>query len=63
MATGARDITFVVPGQVQPVGAAGVRGHAVGTVKASVRVGAQRGSGDTVRLTARPGDDVVVLSV
>ena len=64
MATDATDITFIIPGQAQPVGAtAATRGHAVGTVKASVRVGAQRGSGDAVRLTARPGDDVVVLSV
>ncbi len=64
MATGARDITFIVPGQAQPAGTAtATRGREVGTVKAGVRVGAPRGNGDTVRLTARPGDDVVVLTV
>ena len=64
MASGASDITFIIPGQAQPASAAvAMRGRAVGTVKACVRVGAQRGSGDAVRLTARPGDDVVVLSV
>jgi CHAT domain-containing protein len=64
MATSARDITFVIPGQAQPAGAAAAtRGRAAGTVKASVRVGAQRGSADAVRVTARPGDDVVVLTI
>ncbi len=58
MATTAQDITFIVPGQVQPAVAA-----TRGTSKASVRVGAQRGAGDAVRVTARPGDDVVVLTV
>ena len=65
MATSAKDITFVIPGQAQPaVTAAGAtRGPAQGTVKASVRVGAQRGSGEAVRVTARPGEDVVVLTI
>ena len=62
MATTANDITFVIPGLAQPAGAAASRGRAVGTVKASVRVGTQRGSGDAVRVTARPGEDVVVLT-
>jgi tetratricopeptide (TPR) repeat protein len=64
------DITFVVPGQLQEIqAAAGTRAAgAPGTVKASVRVGALRGggagaAGDTVRVTARPGDDVVVLTI
>ena len=64
MASGASDITFIVPGQAQPAGtAAATRGRAAGTVKASVRVGAQRGDGAAVRVTARPGDDVVVLTI
>ncbi len=58
MATSTQDITFIIPGQAQTAGAA-VRGN----VKAAVRVGAQRGGGDPVRVTARPGDDVVVLSI
>ncbi|MBC7734134.1 MAG: CHAT domain-containing protein [Bacteriovorax sp.] len=68
MTTDAADITFVIPGQVQPAdtAAAATRGRAAGgTVKASVRVGAQRGggAGDVVRITARPGEDVVVLTI
>ncbi|MEO5695912.1 MAG: CHAT domain-containing protein [Burkholderiaceae bacterium] len=61
MATLAKDITFVIPGQAQSTGAS--RGRAGGTVKVSVRVGAQRAGGDAVRVTARPGDDVVVLTI
>ncbi|MGL6111615.1 MAG: DUF7379 domain-containing protein, partial [Rubrivivax sp.] len=55
------DISFIVPGQAQTASAAaqGLRGQ----VKASVRVGARRGAGDSVRLVARPGEDVVVLSI
>ena len=49
MATSPKEISFIVPGQLQGA--------------ASVRVGAPRGNGDTVRLTARPGEDVVVLTV
>ena len=63
MATRANDITFIIPGQVQPAGAATTRGRSAGSVKVSVRVGAQRGSGDAVRVTARPGEDVVVLTI
>src|SRR5436190_4555426 len=56
------DITFVVPGQSQP--AAATRGPgARGTVKASVQVGTPRDAGGAVRLTARPGEDVVVLTI
>jgi CHAT domain-containing protein len=58
MATTAQDITFIIPGQAQPAGAA-----TRGSSKASVRVGTQRGAGDAVRVTARPGDDVVVLTI
>lgn len=58
MATATQDITFIIPGQLQMAGAA-TRGN----VKASVRVGAARGGGEPVRVTARPGDDVVVLSI
>lgn len=49
MATSPKEISFIVPGQLQGA--------------ASVRVGATRGNGDMVRLTARPGEDVVVLTV
>ena len=58
MATHSQDITFIIPGQVQTAGAA-----TRGSVKTSVRVGAQRGGADPVRVTARVGDDVVVLSI
>ncbi|MEO7853350.1 MAG: hypothetical protein ABIR94_14015, partial [Rubrivivax sp.] len=55
------DITFIVPGQPQAASpaAAGLSGQ----VTASVRVGARRGAGDSVRLIARPGEDMVVLSI
>jgi hypothetical protein len=63
MATGSssNDITFIVPGQAQagPVARSGVPA----AVKASVRVGTARGNGEPVRVVARPGEDVVVLSV
>ena len=49
MAASPKEVSFIVPGRLQGA--------------ASVRVGAPRGSGDTVRLTARPGEDVVVLTV
>ncbi|MEO8079481.1 MAG: CHAT domain-containing protein [Caldimonas sp.] len=54
-------ITFIVPGQAEPVAldATSVRGR----VKASIRVGTQRGGGEPVVVTAQPGDDVVVLSI
>jgi hypothetical protein len=54
-------IVFIVPGQAQPA-SPGVLGLG-GQVRASARVGARRGSGDSVRLAARPGEDVVVLSI
>ena len=65
MATQAKDIIFIIPGQAQPGSAAAgaTRGRSGGTVKASVRVGAQRGAGDAVRVSARPGEDVVVLTI
>jgi CHAT domain-containing protein/tetratricopeptide (TPR) repeat protein len=64
MTTRAREITFVIPGQAQSGAAATAsRGRAPGSVKASVRVGAQRGGGESVRVSARPGDDVVVLTI
>jgi tetratricopeptide (TPR) repeat protein len=62
-------ITFIVPGQ-RPTsrGAAGGRGSGrpglselPGQVKDSVRVGARRDGGQTVRVSAVPGEDVVVL--
>lgn len=63
MATQPSDITFVIPGQLQPAGAVAARGRGLGTVKAAVRVGAQRGGGEAVSVTARPGEDVVVLTI
>ena len=63
MASSARDITFIVPGQSQTPAR---RADAPGTVKASVRVGNVRGdaaAGSAVRLVARPGEDVVVLTI
>ncbi|MEO7117069.1 MAG: hypothetical protein ABIZ18_14575, partial [Caldimonas sp.] len=61
MASASNDITFVIPGQSELVPA--VRGAKRGSVKASVRVGTQRGGGEPVRVTARPGEDVVVLQI
>jgi len=57
----ASEIIFTVPGQAQATSPA-AQGLG-GQVRASVRVGARRGTGDSVRLTARPGEDVVVLSI
>jgi CHAT domain-containing protein/pimeloyl-ACP methyl ester carboxylesterase len=62
MATSTQAITFAIPGQPQAAEDAAAPSH--GTLKASVRVGAQRGSGDdVVRVTAVPGEDVVVLTI
>jgi len=61
MASGTNEITFIVSGQEQAASAP--RPGARGTVKASVRVGVERGAGAAVRVSARPGEDVVVLSV
>lgn len=61
MATSAQAITFIIPGQ--PQAAEDAAAPTRGTLKASVRVGAQRGSGDVVRVTALPGEDVVVLTI
>ena len=57
----ASEIRFVVPGQAQAASPAalGLGGQVLG----SVRVGARRGAADSVRLTARPGEDMVVLSI
>ena len=47
-----QDISFIVPGQAQAASpGATLLG---GQVTASVRVGARRGAGDSVRLSARP---------
>jgi len=61
MATQVPEITFVVPGQALPSGQASITLN--GTVKSAVGVGARRGGGETVRITAQPGDDVVVLHI
>jgi hypothetical protein len=57
MATRPHDISFVIPGQTQAGGATR------GSSKVSVRVGVQRGGTEPVRVIARPGEDVVVLSI
>ena len=62
MATRESDITFIIPGQAQLAATGATRGQ----LKATVRVGAQRGSGsggESVRVTARPGEDVCVLTI
>ncbi|MEO8121417.1 MAG: alpha/beta hydrolase, partial [Rhodoferax sp.] len=58
MASRPQDITFIVPGQAQAGGTA-----TRGSSKASVQVGAQRGGTEPVRVIARPGEDVVVLTI
>jgi tetratricopeptide (TPR) repeat protein len=69
MAVRAQDITFVVPGQATPAGRPLTSGPGAsspvtpGTVKAAVRVSERRGDGETVRITARPGEDYVVLHI
>ena len=56
-----QEIEFIVPGQAQASSAAAqdLRGTLVG----SVRVGARRGGGDQVRLSATLDEDIVVLSI
>src|SRR5450755_3420654 len=49
MASATNDIVFIIPGQADPAAAAGVASR--GSVKA------------TVRVAARPGEDVVVLAI
>jgi tetratricopeptide (TPR) repeat protein len=61
MVAARKEITFVIPGQMHPAGAS--TAPARGRLKASVRVGTQRDAGDVVRVTARPGEDVVVLTI
>src|SRR5580704_14848693 len=61
-------ITFVVPGQPSGPGARGGSAPAApptrkGTVKHSVRIATRRGEGTDVRVTATPGEDVVVLHI
>ncbi|HEX4234392.1 MAG TPA: CHAT domain-containing protein [Caldimonas sp.] len=61
MASGSRnEITFIVPGQVQPVP---VARSAAAIAKVTVRVGSERGGVAPVRVTARPGRDVVVFGI
>ncbi len=61
MASAANEITFVIPGQAEAPATRG--GDPRGSVKAAVRVGSLRSGAEPVRVTARPGEDVVVLSV
>ena len=61
MASASNEITFVIPGQAETTPTRG--GDARGSVKAAVRVGSLRAGAEPVRVTARPGEDVVVLSI
>ncbi len=60
-------ITFIVPGQRQVSRGAGdprpVDSGLQGRVKDAVRVSARRTGGETVRVTAVPGEDVVLLRI
>ncbi|MDM0084564.1 CHAT domain-containing protein [Variovorax sp. J31P179] len=58
MASRGPDITFVVSGQADTAAPS-----ARENLKASVRVGATRDGGTTQRTTARPGEDVVELTI
>ena len=68
-----KPITFVVPGMRQDgqvgqasrgaAGASTAPSDLPGRMKESVRVASRRGSGDTVRVIAVPGEDVVVLRI
>lgn len=69
-ASGSTPITFVIPGQRQTTRGAAVTGGAAGDlpgrVKDAVRVAVRRSGapgGDNVRVTAVPGEDVVVLRI
>jgi hypothetical protein len=70
------EITFIVSGQAGPEAAGITRGGLLvpaapalpgglrkGQIKSAVRVGAQRGVGGEMSLTAVPGEDVVVLEI
>src|SRR5262249_19944973 len=61
MAAQPEEIAFVVPGQ--RTAAAPAAAALKGTVKSAVRVGARRAAGEVVRMTAQPGEDVVVLHI
>ena len=65
-------ITFIVPGEEQAAPTARTRGAGPapapstlpqGQVRQSVRVGTQRGGGGEVRMSAVPGQDMVVLEI
>lgn len=55
------DVTFIVPGQSLPAGEPSMALN--GTVKASARVAARRSAGEPVRMSATPGDDIVLLHI
>ena len=68
MVSAAKEISFVIPGQLLTTAASAGTGSAAtapvrGSLKASVRVGTQRDGGAPVRVSARPGEDVVVLTI
>jgi len=69
MVVQAEEITFLVSGQRVQAGQSPTRGQGpiqpstelTGKVKAAVRVTARRGAGEVVRITAQPGEDIVVI--
>ena len=68
MATASNAITFVITGHSQPTAGASadlapLAAQPRGSVKALVRVGTQRDGATPVRVTARPGEDIVVLTI
>ena len=64
-------ITFIVPGHEEPLAPGLSRGAALppgatfanAHVKQSVRVGTERAGGEPVRVSATPGEDIVVLHI
>src|SRR4051794_38039181 len=72
MGTAPRDITFIVAGEAHAAADAPVTAahrdavgasEGLGARKAFVRVALQRGSSGVVRVSARTGEDVVVLTI
>lgn len=61
MAKESEPVTFVVSGQPTLTRSQSAAG--VGQVKASVRLSARRAAGETVRMEATPGEDIVLLHI
>ncbi|ALT78011.1 CHAT domain-containing protein [Paucibacter sp. KCTC 42545] len=67
MASKSQDITFLIPGQMvasrSAAGASQAGGLQRGISKAKVQLGSQRAGGAAQRVSARPGEDVVLLTL